>query len=212
MEPSNPNFEILSDYEEEMLESQAVREVLDHLAVGLLSKLDVHVLCSFVQCGEEPIEQEKLRMSLARKVWDQVLQLSTLSGVGRAFLPWFHRKTQQYLTSAVAGKRINEVWVHNFLLRVWNDMKQAKENGSEFPKWYKPVNPFDIAEIQAPKRRQQHQQPPSVAKAKAPSKTPRPRFRKELPQGVGWPESVMQESMPAVQNPTRLEVCTSRAL
>jgi hypothetical protein len=51
-----------------------------------------------------------------------------------------------------------------------------------------------------------------VAKAKAPSRTPRSRFRKELPQGVGWPESVMQESMPTVQNPARLEVCTIRAL
>lgn len=136
-------FEVLSDYGEEMLESQvAVREVLNHLAVGLLSQLDVHVLCSFVQNGEEPTEQEELRMSLARKLWDQVLQLSTLSDVQCPL--WFDEKTQQYLRSAIAAERIDAKWVHDFLLRAWCDMKQAKEKGLEFPEWYKPADPIDM--------------------------------------------------------------------
>lgn len=120
------------------MESHLVGNTLDHLALSWLLDLKSDELYSgrFDTQYEESDDQRQRRHDITRHIWSEVNELCLIENVRELRIPWFESRQQQQCLKSAVENNLTEDWLHRLILNRWDEVREARAQGMEIPRWY----------------------------------------------------------------------------
>ncbi|KAE8342644.1 hypothetical protein BDV24DRAFT_162177 [Aspergillus arachidicola] len=119
----------LSD--DEIERENTVRDILRHLIVNILIDFDNTHLYSSRLFTEEDEEQLENKYDLTADICSILDIMATITNVKLLQVTWFTKRQQSLLREALGAGFVTPRRVSNFIMITWEDMVQAKIDGSE---------------------------------------------------------------------------------
>lgn len=120
------------------MEFHPVGNTLDHLVLNWLLDLESNELYSgrFDTQYEKSDEQHQKRHDITRHVWSEINELCCIENLRELRIPWFESRRQQQCLKSAVENSLSEDRLHRFILNRWDEVREARAQGMEIPRWY----------------------------------------------------------------------------
>lgn len=123
-----------------MTESEVLRTIdvlYTHLSIDILAMQPKETLVSFLLVGDEKSHRADILQTTTNDILTILHKMAELD-VKALDLTWFKKEEQSTLREAFRMGLIKEEKIYNHINYIWNELKDALEEGLLYPSWYQP--------------------------------------------------------------------------
>lgn len=126
----------VGSYAAEATKAESVREILGHISMDRLRNLEDNALYYPLLHCEEDDDQRQQRYDLIDDIWDELITLHGVENIASLQMTRFDCDKLHHLRNAINGCRIDKNSINSFVLRMWEDVMEARSKGKEEPEGY----------------------------------------------------------------------------